>query len=164
VLLLGSPLPLGTFAKITLNRNVNPALGQGLIDLNGNLLDGTDVGNAPGTPYSVLFAEGSQLNYTDRTGDAVSLALSGPGLISVRRGLDGEAQQLRFIGTAPGLDTLTGSVTRPRQGGNGTTSLPSIVGAAGVKIQLRTPPFFLGGISASAVDKLAVSGGLKAKP
>jgi CSLREA domain-containing protein len=164
VLLLGSPLPLGTFAKITLNRNVNPALGQGLIDLNGNLLDGTGVGNAPGTPYSVLFAEGSQLNYTDRTGDAVSLALSGPGLISVRRGLDGEAQQLRFIGTAPGLDTLTGSVTRPRQGGNGTTSLPSIVGAAGVKIQLRTPPFFLGGISASAVDKLAVSGGLKAKP
>ena len=161
VLFLATPLPFGVFGQMVLDRDATTAPGKGLADVSGNLLDGTGSGWYPGSPYTVTLAEGRQLAYQDRSGDLVSLKLSGPGLMAIRRGADGEAQQVRLAGTYGSV--LTGTVTRPKRGVGGTTTIGSIVGTAGARIGLRTPPFYLGGISSAAVDSLAVSGGLKTK-
>jgi hypothetical protein len=158
VLFLGATVPLGVFARLDV---------RGLVDTSGIPFDGSGTGHSPGSPYAALIGEGRQLVYTDRSGDSVNLTLSGPGLIALRRGLDGEAQALRFLGTTANVSTLTGLVV-PKPGTAGTTSIPSISGAAGVKIKLPTPPFYLGGIfaqalDARAVDALAVSDRLRAK-
>lgn len=64
----------------------------------------------------------------------------------MRRGLDGEAQELRFVATTPNLTILTGTLVA-KPGTTGTTSIPSIAGASGVTIRLASPPFYLGGIT-----------------
>ena len=148
---LAAAVPFGAFARLDI---------RGLADATGVLLDGSGSGHNPGSTFSGLIGEGRQLAYTDRTGDAVSLSLAGPGFLDLWRGLDGEAQVLRFVSTTPNLSTLTGRVV-PRPGKTGTTSIPSITAAGGVRIRLTSPPFYLGGITATAVDSLAVSGGLK---
>ncbi len=163
VLVLASPLPYGTFARMTLNSNARLAPPKGLTDLSGNYLDGTGTGANAGSAYSTVIGEGNALTYTDRSGDTVNLRLSGPGLMALRRGLDGEAQQLRIVGAAPGATTLTGQVRRPRRGAGGVTGIPSIAGASGVAVKLRPPAFRIGGISAAAVDALAGSGRLRGK-
>lgn len=152
VLSLGAAVPFGSFARLDI---------RGLTDTAGNLFDGSGTGHSPGSPYAALIGEGHQLYYADRSGDSVGLNLAGPGFLALTRGLDGEAQSLRFVGTTANLSTLTGAVVA-RPGTPGTTSIPSISGAAGVRIRLASPPFYLGGITATAFDSLAVSGGLKA--
>lgn len=161
VLYLSRPLPFGVFAGMAINANAVPVIGRGLIDLNGNSLDGTGVGNAPGTPFITYFGEGQRLVYSDRNADVVTIQVSGPGLLALRRAADGEAQQLRIVGAAPGGTTVTGAVRATRPGG-GTTTIPSVVGAAGVNLRLG-PQFKVGGISAAAFDTLAVNGKLKAR-
>ncbi len=152
-LALGATVPFGVFPRIDI---------RNLADASGRLLDGSGTGLNPGSPYSALIGEGRQLVYTDRSGDAVNLTLSGPGYLDLIRSLNGEALSLRFVGTQANVSTLTGAVVA-RPGSAGTTSIPSISGASGVKIRLASPPFYLGGITASAVDALAVSGSLKAR-
>ena len=163
VLFLASPLPLGTFASITLNSNARLAPPKGLTDLAGNFLDGTGTGSFPGSAFTTIIAEGNVLSYKDRSGDTVTLKLGGQGLMTLRRGTDGEAQELRFVGTLPGKSNLSGTVQRPRRGVGGVTTIPSIGGANGVNIKLRPPAFRIGGISAAAVDVLATSGKLHGK-
>jgi CSLREA domain-containing protein len=160
ILFLGSPLALGVFGRFVFNANASTLLSQGLADLSGNLLDGTGTGQNPGTVYAGYVGEGASLSYLDRSGDAVTLRLSEPGLMALIRGGDGEARSLRLLGTAAGRTSLTGQLRRPSGGGGGSTSIPSIAGAAGVQINLSYPTFRIGGISASAVDALAVSGAL----
>jgi hypothetical protein len=150
VLMLGAPLSLGTFSLVVFNRDASPSTGVGLFDTSGNLLDGTGLGTNPGTPYVATVAAGLSLSYIDRSGDLVSLALTGPGLFTLVRGLDGEAQQLTFYGTAPGASTLTGQLRRPPQGG-GTTTIARIAGNNGVNLRLSTPPFIIGGVSGRIV-------------
>lgn len=162
VLMLASPLPFGTFAAITMNGNARLATPKGLTDVTGNYLDGSGVGNAPGSAFTTVFASGTALTYLDRSGDTVSLKLAGPGLMMLRRGADGEAQRLQLLGTVAGRTSLSGTVRNPR-GGAGATSIPAIVGASGVAIKLRAPAFQIGGISAMAVDALSRSKTLRVK-
>jgi hypothetical protein len=75
----------------------------------------------------------------------------------------GNDQSVRLFGTSPGRTTLTGQLRPTVPGLGGTTPIPVITGAAGVKIALRTPPFQIGGISAAAFDALAGSGRLKTR-
>ena len=81
-------------------------------------------------------------------------------MIVLRRSLDGEAQELRFVGATPNLTTLTGTLAS-KAGTIGTTSIPSITGAAGVTIRLASPPFYLGGITALMECRLVCSGCMK---
>ncbi len=137
VLFLGATVPFGAFAQLFIT---------GLADTNGVLFDGSGTGKNPGSAYSALIGEGSQLTYIDRSGNTVGLKLTGPGLIVLRRSLDGEAQELRFVGATPNLTILTGTLVA-RAGTAGTTSIASITGASGVTIRLPSPPFYLGGIT-----------------
>ena len=60
--------------------------------------------------------------FTDPQVGAVGLTLAGPGFLDLWRGLDGEAQVLRFVGTTPNSSTLTGTVV-PKPGKTGTRTL-----------------------------------------
>jgi hypothetical protein len=160
VMTLKSPLPLGTFYQVVLDRDAGLVPGRGLTDLAGNLLDGTGTGKAPGTPYVTTFAEGRRLTYTDQAGNTATLILSGPGNLVIQLQPGGNAQDVRIVGAAPGATVLTGSVLGPlhgtRRAAPTTVLIPVINGASGVKIRLAAP-FRVGGITASAVDQLAAA-------
>ncbi len=122
-----SPLPLNVFTALTINQNANTLTGAGVADTSGALLDK----GITSAPYSVEFALGSQLSYTDPNGHAVSLNLARGGLMELRLGGDGSAQQLRLSGTIPRRSQLNGSVK------GGKTVLPLLINTAGVRVNLR---------------------------
>jgi hypothetical protein len=129
-----SPLAMNTFYQIAINQNANALTGAGVADTSGTLLN---AGIADG-PYVAQFGLGTKLSYTDHNGDLVSLTLGGGGLMELRRGANGDAQQLRILNGVPGGTTLKGQVRRGGKGSDGRTSLPLILGAAGVKVQLKS--------------------------
>jgi hypothetical protein len=101
----------------------------------GNLLYG-DANGVAGGAYRVSFAVGNRLIYADRNGDLVALHLARGGLMELRRGIDGEAQQLRLELTVPRRSLLSGHVQSPPVG-DGQTTIPTLLGTAGVKIRLN---------------------------
>ncbi|MFO0953902.1 MAG: Calx-beta domain-containing protein [Isosphaeraceae bacterium] len=154
VITFASPLNLGSFYQVVLDRDAAPGTPRGLTDLAGNLLDGTGTGRSAGTPYVTTFGEGRALSYVDSAGRTVSLSLSGPGLMTVRRGADGNALTVDLGSTTAGVTALNGTVTRPRNV-TGPAVIPVIKGASGVKVNLKSPNFVVGTVSASAVDRLS---------
>jgi hypothetical protein len=135
----GAPLPFGTFFQITVDVESSTLLHNGLTDLAGNQLAGSN--GAAGTPFTVTFAAANRLTYNDGAGNAVTLSLLRGGLIELFRGPSGAALQLQLAGIVPGKSTLTGSVHRgPR--GTGRTTIAAIAGASRVRIRLKTPPFY----------------------
>ncbi len=135
-----APLPLDTFYQVTIDGHTSPFLNNGLTDTYGNLLTGSS--GVVGSPFVATFAAGAQLTYADGGGNRVTLKLSRGGLMEMFRSPGGNVQQLQLVGVVPRQSTLTGSLSR-RPGGSGRTSLLSISAAAGVRIELKTPPFFL---------------------
>ena len=151
-----SPLPLNKFFQITIDGQASPLLNNGLTDLAGNQLAGS--GGAPGTPLVVTFAVGTKLSYIDGGNNAVSLQLTKGGLMEMFISPVGVVEQLQLVSTIARKSILDGSVRRGR-GGTGRAFLPSIGGSAGVKIRLKTPPFYFGAtppIDARIVAKPAV--------
>ena len=140
---LAQPLPVGSFYQVVFNRDSSSLSRTNLVDTSGNLLAGN--GSNAGTPYVSIFGEGSNLTYQDRNGDLVNLKLQGPGTMILHRGADGEAQRLQLVGTLPGKTTLSGTVKKPGRR-FGQTSIPTITGASGVRIKLRSNSFLIGGI------------------
>jgi hypothetical protein len=157
VLLLATPIPLNEFALVDFSGNANAATGLGLADTSGNLLDGTGTGGNPGSPYIAYLAEGTSFTYVDNFGNLVSLQLSGPGLMTLRRGLSGGAQELAFFGASPGQTALSGQVTRSPYSA-GITAIPVIAGASGVNLRLTYPPFYVGMIVPSTAAMQAKPG------
>ena len=133
-----SPLPLNKFFEITIDGQASPLLNNGLVDLEGNQLTGST--GARGTPLVLNFAAGNKLSYIDGGNNAVSLQLTKGGVMEMFISPLGVVEQLQLAGTVPRKSTLNGSVRRLR-GGTGRAVLPSIAGAAGVRIRLKTPPF-----------------------
>jgi hypothetical protein len=135
-----APLPSNRFYRITIDGQANPLLHNGVTDLAGNQLAGSS--GAPGTPYVVTFGVGTKLAYTDSGRNLVSLRLTKGGLIEIFRTPTGVVQEMELIGTVPGKSTLSGTVSRA-PGGTGRTYLPAIGGAAGTRIRLKKPPFYI---------------------
>jgi hypothetical protein len=116
-----------------------------LLDLAGNPLGG-------GVDFVGLFARGTSLNYTDATGDAVTLTLRNGGFLDLVRAASGDALGLTVQGIAPGRSTLSGGVTRQRDRGDGVTPLGAVEGLGSfgdVRVSLRTPPFLATGFPSS---------------
>ena len=106
-------------------------------DLAGNPLGG-------GVDYVALFARGTDLKYADASGDLVTLALHGGGVMDLFRAPSGDATRLTLQAIAPGRSALSGSVARQRGRGDGVTPLGTIEGLGSfgdVRVSLRTPPF-----------------------
>jgi hypothetical protein len=133
-----APLPLGTFFRITVDPLTSTLLHNGLTDLSGNQLIGSN--GAVGTPFLATFAAGSQLSYTDGARNTVTLRLRRGGLIGLFLAPSGTPLQVQLVGTVPRQSTLTGSVFRG-SGGSGRTTLPPIAGASRVRVRLKSPPF-----------------------
>lgn len=122
------PLRLNMLLQIT-------AKAEGLTDKAGNLL----AGNAgAGTDYSKILGRGMRLSYVDRTGDNVTLRLSRGGVMELVLGGDGEARELELVNTVTNQSTLSGTVRKPRSGGDGRTTLRSISGMSSVINRLPT--------------------------
>ena len=134
-----APLRLDTFFRITIDGQASPLLNNGITDVAGNQLAGSS--GAPGTPLVMTFAAGPKLSYTDRRRNLVKLQLKSGGFMEMFRSADSQVVQLQLAGTIARKSTLSGSVSRGR-GGTGRTFLPPIAGASGVRIRLKTPPFF----------------------
>lgn len=134
-----TPLPLNAFYQITIDGHTSPFLNNGLTDTYGNLLAGS--GGTVATPFVATFGVGTSLVYADGAGNTVTLKLSRGGLMEMFRSPSGAVEQLQLVGVAPGKTTLTGSLSRG-PGGSGRSLLPPITGATGVRIKLKSPPFF----------------------
>jgi glucose/arabinose dehydrogenase len=128
--------------------------------LNGNLLDGEFAAGFPsgdgtdGGDFAALIALGDKLDYTDRSGDEVSLSMSKSGVIEMVReapaadGVRAEAATMR-LGATP-RSKLTGRV-KPA----GTTSIARVTGLLGVRNNIQNnPSFVLGQVSAMVVDRV----------
>jgi hypothetical protein len=141
------PLPLNAIYQVAINQNANPVTGAGVADTTGALLGaGLIIG-----PTVIQFGLGTHLAYNDPNQNAVSLALSGGGMMELRLGFDGTAQQLRLVGAARGRSLLKGQVRRVGPSGTGTTALPVILGASGVRLQLKA--FHVGSVSTAPVGR-----------
>jgi hypothetical protein len=145
-----APLPPNEFYRITIDGLASPLLHNGLTDLAGNQLAGSN--GAPGTPEVVTFGVGGKLVYTDSGRNVVTLQLGKGGVIEMFRAPDGDPETLSLIGTVPGKSTLAGTVKRT-PGSTGRTKLPAISGAAGTRIKLKSPPFEFA--SAEAAERSA---------
>ena len=147
------PLPLNTFLRITIDGQTNTLLNNGLTNLSGGLLTGSD--GVVGQPYVVTFGAGSRLSYVDGARNMVTLQLKRGGLMEMFRAPSGAVQQLQLVGVVPRKSTLTGSVRRGA-GGTGRTSLPPIAGASGMRIRLKTPPFVFAARSLAITESRSV--------
>jgi hypothetical protein len=146
-----SPLPLKLYNRLIINGT--PSATAGVTDTRGNLLVGDTNGLAPG-PFIAVFGVSNRFAYTDRDGNIVALQLK-KGLMELVRGADGEALQLRLDGTIPRRSVLSGHI-KPSRTGNGTTLIPRIVGAAGVKLRLKRS-IRVGQISATGLASPALA-------
>jgi hypothetical protein len=155
------PLRLGRFYRIRVNPTIIPVSGRNITDVADNVLDG-DANGIPGGTYVALIGRGPNLRYFDRDGDELTVQLRRGGTLELRRAPDGEAEQLRILNPRPGRSELTGHLRLPRTGSDGRTTIPVILGSRGVRIRLRTPPFFIGRVSEAAVDSLLAAGGMTA--
>jgi hypothetical protein len=133
------PLAPNTLWRLTIDGQTNTLLNNGLTDLSNNLLLGSD--GKIGTPLLVTFGVGKRLAYTDSTQNVVKLQLQKGGLMELFQSATGDLQQLQLAGTIARKTTLSGTVNRGRKG-SGRTVLPPISGATGVRVRLKSPPFF----------------------
>ncbi len=132
--------PLNRFYKITVNGSTATAPA----DKYGNVLDGDANGTAGGN-YLAFNALGSNLRYIDSNGDAVTVKLTGGGLMSLTRGASGEGSLLNLIGITPRRSKIGGTVQRSNGRGDGRTLINTITGFGkfgDVFSVLTTPPFF----------------------
>ena len=133
---LAHPLASGVFYRVW----INGSPGAGLTDINSVLFDG-DNDDTPGGDFFGLFAQGSKLNFTDSSGDRVTLHLRGVNdQIQVWRELDGDIDGLTLVGTNLAGATLTGSVDAAK-GSTGQVVIPPIQGLAGVNNTLSPQVF-----------------------
>jgi uncharacterized repeat protein (TIGR01451 family) len=119
--------------------------GQGpsaVRDLAGNLLAGAGAG-AAGTNYVASFAQGKRLQYTDNSGNLVTLNLSGTGYLEDIRDSSGEGTLLTVMDVISGHSTLSGKVKKVKHS-SGRTNLGTLQGLGNfgaVKVTLASPPF-----------------------
>jgi uncharacterized repeat protein (TIGR01451 family) len=123
------------------------AVGTGataIRDLAGNALAATSTGQ-PGSNFVATFEQGTKLQYMDGSGNAVTLAIKGPGYLEQIRDANGNGQVLSLMGEVRHRTSLSGSV-RSVRGSSGRTSLGIINGLGrfgDVRVQITTPPFLL---------------------
>jgi uncharacterized repeat protein (TIGR01451 family) len=128
-----TPLEQNTVFQVTVNRAEATQNAPGVTDLAGNAIDGDGDGH-PGGAFALGFSRGSILAFLDANGDRANLALTRGGLIDSRFGAGGAVQSLALLGTMKNQSVLSGTVVKPRIGGDGSVTLGvPIVGIEGVK-------------------------------
>jgi hypothetical protein len=134
-------MPLNMLYQITINQNANALAGAGVADTTEALLNA----GTTNAPYVAEFSLGTRLSYIDGRGNKVALTLTGGGLMELRLGGDGNAQQLRIVGAVPGKTAVKGQVRRASRGATGRTPLAVLLSAPGVKVNLKS--FVIGAVS-----------------
>jgi len=161
-LTLATPLNAGEFYRVFINGTptlVNNTVVAGSVLTSaapttnvGVPFDGDNDDTPTGNFYG-LFAVGTNVQFSDASGDQVSVGVTGPGAVNVWRELNGDVDQLSVVGGGVGT-TLTGAVT-PGAGSNGlvyvgSTTIPVATafvlnGAAnGLSSSFVTPIVFTG--------------------
>jgi hypothetical protein len=161
---LASPIRCNSFIRLTINQSTdNATVPVGVADTSGNLLDG-DYNGHPGGVFTAYFARSPHLRYLDGHGNSVFLTLAGGGTMVLVRHASGEAWQLTLLHTVPGRSTLSGTVRKAAAGATGVTTIPSIVGTAGVRVLLTNPPFVVGAEPAMSTAGSPALGGKTSIP
>ena len=156
--------------QVTLTPLKLPALNQvfqitvrdGVTDVVGNRLDG---GPPSGAGGDFVAAKGIGTSFTLVVPDGDQVTLSSKGVrMELTLEPSGEMRELRLFG-ATSKASLTGSVKKPRIGGDGMATIPAIQGSAGVLMKLplcsatkTTACFNVGSIAAMVIDRLLESG------
>jgi hypothetical protein len=112
---------------------------DGVTDTSGNALQGN--GDTTSSNYSAFFGLGNHLNYVDADGDKITLKLSGPGLLDLRRAFDGDASSLILDDTTPD-SVLSGKVVKGKYG-DGLATIDLVGPTGGVNDELTKPPFII---------------------
>ena len=110
----------------------------GVADVAGNFLAGN---GAAGTDFSSYLARGTNLQYTDASGNEVQLRILNGGVIDLTRYANGQGDDLSVVDAVPYRTILYGHIL-----GQGTTSFHSITGLGqfgAVRVMMSTPPFYV---------------------
>jgi uncharacterized repeat protein (TIGR01451 family) len=115
----------------------------GVTDLGGNELAGAGAGH-PGTNFTALFAQGTDLKYVDAGGNQVTFTLQHGGYLEDLLTGSGLGQRLVLVGEVPHKTVLTGRVV-PGKHGSGRSYLGYSVYGLGqfgaVRVNVTSPPF-----------------------
>lgn len=123
---------------------ISGAAGGGVEDMGSNLLAGN--GTTPGTAYTAMLAQGTNLRYVTPLGDQVSLRINGGGMIEDLLSGTGEGEQLTVVGAVPHRTVLSGSVRKSRTGTGRAYLGPTIYGLGqfgDVRVRMYSPPFLI---------------------
>lgn len=90
---------------------VRTTTSHGLAATGLRAIDGDFDGVPGGEDFVGYFGRGNRLNYRDRTGDKVSLALQGPGVMEVFRGIQRDVRTLKVFDAVPEQTSVSGKVT-----------------------------------------------------
>jgi hypothetical protein len=135
----------------------------GVTDIAGNPLAGDGPGH-PGTSFTALFAQGTNLKYTDAGQNKITITDKGGGYLEDLLTSSGLGQELVVVGAIRNKTTLDGSVVRGKHG-SGTAYLGYTIyglGAFGaVRVKMASPPFritkspFSPGVAAARAEVVA---------
>ena len=98
----------------------------------------------PGTNFTALFAQGTNLKYTDAGGNQVSFGVKDGGYLEDLLTGSGQGQRLVLVGAVPHRTVVTGSVKQGKKGSGRAYLGYSFygLGAFGdVRVLLKSPPF-----------------------
>ena len=115
----------------------------GVTDLGGNELAGAGAGH-PGTNFTALFAQGTDLKYVDAGGNQVTFTVQHGGYLQDLLTGSGLGQRLVLVGEVPHKTVLSGTVV-PGKHGSGRAYLGYSVYGLGqfgnVRVNMKSPPF-----------------------
>jgi hypothetical protein len=139
---------------IAMNQLVQLGVKSSVRDLAGNALDGDRDGRSGGD-MSAIVGRGTQLAFTDSSGDQVSLGLTGGGAMELLAA-GGTIQHLRLAG-ATGSSLLTGNVARSL-GGDGKVTVEAISGLGSARNTLQiNAAFDVHQVKTDVIDLLLAS-------
>ena len=134
-----SPLPVNQFFHLF----VNGTSPSGLVDLAGGQLSGAGPGQ-PGTSYTAMLAQGTNLRYYDAQGDKVTLTLKKGGYLKDTVSSSGEGARLIVVGEHPRRTVLTGELVKAKHSAGLPTLGYTIYGMGefgDVQVNMKDPPF-----------------------
>ena len=117
----------------------------GITDVGGNELAGAGTGH-PGTNFTALFAQGTNLKYTDAGGNQVTFGVKDGGYLQDLLTGSGQGQRLVLVGEVPHHTVVTGSVVKGKRGSGRAYLGYSVYGLGqfgSVRVTMKSPPFVI---------------------
>jgi uncharacterized delta-60 repeat protein len=128
-------IKLGKLTQVAVLGAATPGGPPPITDLAGNKLDGNADGTG-GDNFVTIVARGTKISHVDSNLDTITYSLSGGGVIDLTLSANGDANRVD-VRNAAAASVLTGTVKKPKFGGDGRTNLPIVTGLSAAQDRLN---------------------------